>query len=102
MGDIPLVVAALGLGLSGVASAIKLIDWFLRSEPKELLQVGRWGAVGLFGLLIPLLLGLAVDRRGPEANGLAAVMLGAFGFYRPRSLGQSMRLRRFLLDGATP
>jgi len=102
MGDIPLVVAALGLGLSGVASAIKLIDWFLRSEPKELLQVGRWGAVGLFGLLIPLLIGLAANRRWPEAIGLAAVMLVAFVFYGPRILGQSMPRRRFVLDRSRP
>ena len=44
MGDLALVVAALGLGLSGVVSAIKLIDWFLRSDPKEIFQLGRWGA----------------------------------------------------------
>src|SRR5262249_48938539 len=102
MGDIPLLVAALGLGLSGVASAVKLIDWFLRSEPKELLQTGRWGAVGLFGLLIPLLIGLAVNRRWPEAIGLAAVMLVVFVFYGPRIVGQSMPRRPFVLGGSGP
>src|SRR5262249_60856296 len=102
LGDTALVVAAVGLGLSGVASAIKLIDWFLRSEPKEILEVGRWGAVGLFGLLIPVLTGLAVNQRWPEAIGLATVMLIAFVFYAPRILGRSMRRRPIVLGGSRP
>jgi len=100
MGDIALVIAAVGLGLSGVVSAIKLIDWFLRSDPKEISQVGRWGAVGLFALLIPLLIGLAVNRRWPEAIGLSAVMLLAFVLYGPRTLGQFMPRRRLVPDGS--
>ena len=102
MGDLALVVAALGLGLSGVVSAIKLIDWFLRSNPKEILQVGRWGAVGLFALLIPLLVGLAVNGRWLEAIALSAVMLVAFVFYGPRMLGQFRRRRRLVPDGSRP
>ena len=102
MGDTALTVAAVGLGLSGVASAIKLIDWFLRGDPKEILQVGRWGAVGLFALLIPLLIGLAVNRRWPETIGLSAVMLVAFVLYGPRILRQFMPRRRLAPDGSRP
>src|SRR5215471_8898862 len=81
MDNTALVVAVVGLGLSGLVSAIKMIDWFFRSDPKELLQAGRWGALGLFVLLIPLLIGLAVNRRWLEAIGLSAVMLLAFALY---------------------
>jgi hypothetical protein len=100
MGDTALLVAAVGLGLSGVVSAIKLIDWFLRSDPKEILQIGRWGAVGLFALLIPLLIGLAVNRRWLEAFGLSAAMLIAFALYGPRILGQLTPRRRLVPDGS--
>src|SRR6516225_1759205 len=102
MGDTALVVAAVGLGLSGVVSAIKLIDWFLRSDPKEILQAGRWAAVGLFVVLIPLLIGLAVNRRWPEAIGLSAVMLIAFVQYGPRILGQLTPRGRFVPNGSGP
>ena len=102
MGDTALTVAAVGLGLSGVASAIKLIDWFLRGDPKEILQVGRWGAVGLFALLIPLLIGLAVNGRWLAAIGLSAVMLVAFVLYGPRILRQFMPRRRLAPDGSRP
>ena len=102
MGDTALTVAAVGLGLSGVAAAIKLIDWFLRGDPKEILQVGRWGAVGLFALLIPLLIGLAVNGRWLAAIALSAVMLVAFVLYGPRMLGQFRRRRRLAPDGSRP
>ena len=102
MGDTALTVAAVGLGLSGIASAIKLIDWFLRGDPKEILQVGRWGAVGLFALLIPLLIGLAVNGRWLAAIALSAVMLVAFVLYGPRMLGQFRRRRRLAPDGSRP
>ena len=79
-----------------------VIDWFLRSNPKEILQVGRWGAVGLFALLIPLLIGLAVHGRWLEAIALSAVMLVAFVFYGPRILGQFRRRRRLVPGGSRP
>ena len=97
-GDIALVIAAVGLGSSGVVSAIKLIDWFLRGDPQEILQTGRWGAVGLLALLIPLLIGLTVNQRWLEAIALSAVMLVAFALYGPRILGQP---RRRVVPGAS-
>ena len=47
MGDPLLLVAVIGLGLSALASAIRLIDWFLHSDPKAIANAGRWAAVGL-------------------------------------------------------
>ena len=102
MDNTALLVAVVGLGLSGLVSAIKIIDWFFRSDPKELLQAGRWGAVGLFVLLIPLLIGLAVNRRWLEAIGLSAVILLAFALYGPRILGQFTPRRRFVPDRIRP
>jgi len=46
MGDPLLLVAVIGLGLSALASAIRLIDWFLHSDPKAIAHAGRWAAVG--------------------------------------------------------
>src|SRR5215471_20561125 len=102
MDNTALVVAVVGLGLSGLVSAIKMIDWFFRSDPKELLQAGRWGALGLFVLLIPLLIGLAVNGRWLWAIGLSAVMLLAFALYGPRILGQFTPRRRLAPDLSPP
>ena len=88
MTDPVFLIAVSGLGLSVVVSGIRLINWFLRSDPKLLAQAGRLSAVGLFALSLPLLLGLAVNQRWAETIGLSAVMLLGFTLYGPRILGQ--------------
>jgi hypothetical protein len=102
MADPAFLIAILGLSLSGGVSAIKLISWFLESDPKAIAQAGRWGAVGLFALSFPLLLGLLVNQRWTEAIGLSAVMLMAFALYGPRVLGQLLPRRPLVPDRSPP
>jgi len=86
LGDPFLLLAVTGLSLSGLVSAIRLIDWFIHSDPKVVAQTGRWAAVGLAALSVPLLLGLLLNQKWTTAMLLAAVMLLAAAFYGPRAL----------------
>jgi hypothetical protein len=91
MGD-PFSIAVVALGLSLGASAIKLIDWFIHSEPKAVVRVARWAGILLAVLSVPLLLVLLVFRQWTAAMGLGAVMVLVLGWYAPRLLQQPFRL----------
>jgi hypothetical protein len=92
-GDPLFLVAVAGLGLSGIVSAIRLIDWFMRSDPKLIAHTGRWAGLALAALSVPLLLGLLIGQRWTSAAVLAAVMLLGFTFYGPRALARLRPLR---------
>jgi hypothetical protein len=102
MADPAFLIAASGLGLSGIVSAVKVITWFLESDPKAIAQAARWGGVGLFALSFPLLVGLVVNQRWTEATGLSAMLLMAFALYGPRILGRFLPRRRLVLDQSWP
>jgi hypothetical protein len=102
MADPAFLIAASGLGLSGIVSAAKFIAWFLKGDPKAIAQAGRWGAAGLLALSFPLLLGLVVNQRWFEAIGLSALLLMAFALYGPRILGQFAPRRRLAPDESWP
>lgn len=87
MTDPAFLLAITGLSLSGIVSAIRLIDWLLHTDPKALAQAWRWAAAGLFVLALPLLIGLAANQRWTEVIGLSAVILFVFALYGPRVLG---------------
>jgi hypothetical protein len=97
MTDPVFLIAVTGLGVSGIVTAIRLISWFLHSDPKAIAQTGRLTAAGLFILSLPLLFGLVVNQRWPEAIGLSAVLLLAFALYGPRVVGQ-LWPRRLVAD----
>ena len=84
----PLQLGTVGLVIGALIAAAKLIEWVHKSDLKAMGQFGRWGAVGLFALSVPLLFGLLMNRRWTEAIGLSAVILVAFAVYGPRILGQ--------------
>ena len=88
MTDPVFLIALAGLGLSAIVSGIRLINWFLQSDPKALAQAGRWSALAFFALSLPLLIGLTVNQRWVEAIGLSAVLLLGFALYGARVLGQ--------------
>jgi hypothetical protein len=102
MADPAFLIAASGLGLSGIVSAIRLVTWLLQGDPKAIAQAGRWGAAGLVALSFPLLLGLVVNQKWAEAIGLSAVMLMAFALYGPRILGQFLPRPRLAPDESWP
>jgi hypothetical protein len=91
MGD-PFAIAVVALGLSLGVSAIRLIDWFIHSEPKAVVRVARWVVIGLAALSIPALLVLLIYRQWTAAAGLAAVMVLLLAWYGPQLLRQPFRL----------
>jgi hypothetical protein len=101
MTDPIFLIAVSGLGLSVIVSGIRLVNWFLQSDPKIIAQAGRLSAVGLFALSLPLLLGLAANQRWVGTIGLSAVMLLGFTLYGPRILGQILP-RRLVPDFGSP
>src|SRR5262249_34255495 len=101
MTDPAFLIAVTGLSLSGVVFVIKLINWFLQTDPMAIAQQMRWAAFGIFALSLPLLIGLVVNQKWTEAIGLSAVMLAAFAFYGPRILGQLLP-RRLVPDRSPP
>jgi hypothetical protein len=101
MTDPIFLIAVAGLGLSVLVSAVRLINWFLQSDPKAIAQVGRLSAAGLFALALPLLFGLAVNQKWAGAIGLSAVLLLAFALYGPHVLGWLLP-RRLVADLSPP
>ena len=98
----PFLIAIIALGLSGLASAVKLVDWFLHSDPRVLARSMRWLVIGLALLCIPLLVFLLLKEQWVAAVGLIAVML-----LLPALLGRSSLLRaigvfRPVLDNSPP
>jgi hypothetical protein len=74
MGD-PFVIACIALGLSVVASAVRMVDWFLHADPKAAAQVTRWGVRGVAALSVPLLAVLLFKEQWTAATALAAAMV---------------------------
>ncbi len=98
----PFLIAVIALGLSVTASAVRLIDWFLHSDPKVLARTARAAAVALALLSVPLLIWLLFKEQYAAAMGLLAAMLlfpamlGRWGLWRRFSLP------RIVLDGSGP
>jgi hypothetical protein len=74
MGD-PFVIACIALGLSVVASAVRMVDWFLHADPKAAAQVTRWGVRGVAALSVPLLAVLLFKEQWTAATALGAAMV---------------------------
>ena len=84
MGD-PLIIACIALGLSVVASAVRMVDWFLHADPRIAARVTRWGAQGIAALSVPLLLVLLFKEQWTAATALASAM-----FLVPAVLGRRL------------
>jgi hypothetical protein len=91
MGD-PFAIAVVALGLSLAVSAIRLIDWFIHSEPKAVVRMARWAGMVLAVLSVPLLLVLLILRQWTAAVGLGAALVLVLGWYAPRLSRQPFRL----------
>jgi hypothetical protein len=74
MGD-PFVIASIVLGLSAIASAVRVVDWFLHADPRVAAQVTRWSVRGIAALSVPLLLALLFKEQWTAATALGAAMV---------------------------
>jgi hypothetical protein len=71
----PFVIASIALGLSVVASAVRMVDWFLHADPKVAAQVARWAVRGVAAASVPLLLVLLFKEQWTAATALGAAMV---------------------------
>jgi hypothetical protein len=71
----PFVIASIALGLSLVASAVRMVDWFLHADPRVAAQVTRWSVRGIAALSVPLLLVLLFKEQWTAATALGAAMV---------------------------
>ena len=99
----PFLIASIALALSVLASAVRMIDWFLHSDPKVLAKTMRWVIIALALLSVPLLVWLLLREQWVAATGLLAVMV-----LLPTFLGRGSLLQRFglhrrpVLDDSPP
>jgi len=81
----PFIIALVALGLSVVASLVRMIDWFIHSDPKVIAQTTRWTVTVIAALSVPLLVVLLFKEQWT-----AAVALGAAMVLIPALLGRRM------------
>lgn len=95
-------IAIIALGLSVLASAVKLVDWLLHSDPRALARSMRLLLIGLGLLSVPLLIFLLVRQQWTSAAGLVAVMLLIPALLGRGSLLRHLGLFRAALDNSPP
>lgn len=98
--DYAVIISAVVLGLSVLASLAKFLDWFLHSDPKTMVRTLRWLLLLLVLAAIPLLVWLTMREQWAGAmllgaamiaiptflkwNAVSAIMRAAYGKIRPR------------------
>jgi hypothetical protein len=99
--DYTVVISAVVLGLSALATVAKLFDWFIHSDPATMVRTTRWMLVLVLAICAVLLTVMIFERQWSAAMLIAAGMLliptvlrwravfaplrAAFGFFRPKS-----------------
>ena len=98
--DYAVVISAIVLGLSVLATIAKFLDWFVHSDPKTMVRTSRWMLLLLVLACIPLLIVMISNQQWPAAMLIGAGMLivptllkwralfaplrAAFGYFRPK------------------
>jgi hypothetical protein len=71
----PFTIALFAFGISVLASAVRMVDWFIHSDPKTIARAARWAVTAIAALSIPLLLVLLLKEQWTAAIALAAAMI---------------------------
>lgn len=98
--DYMVVISAVVLGLSVLATVAKFLDWFLHSDPHTMVRTTRWMLLLVLLACIPLLVVALANQQWAAAMLIGAVMLivptllkwrtmfaplrAAFDYFRPR------------------
>ena len=97
----PFIVALIALGISLIASAVRMIDWFMHSDPRAVARMARWAVIVVAALSVPLLFFLLVKEQWTAAIALTAGMIlvaAALGGRMLRWIG----FRAIVLDRSAP
>ena len=70
--DYAVIISAIVLGLSVLATVAKFLDWFIHSDPQTMVRVSRWMLLLLVLAGIPVLAWMITDGRWS-----AAMLVGA-------------------------
>lgn len=73
--DYMVVISAVVLGLSVLATLAKFLDWFAHSDPRTMVRTARWMMLLLLIACIPLLIMTVVNQQWPAAMLIGAGML---------------------------
>jgi hypothetical protein len=73
--DYSVVVSAVVLGLSVLATAAKFFDWFIHSNPATMARTTRWMLLLLLAIAVPILIVMIMQSQWSGAMLLAAAML---------------------------
>lgn len=89
--DYAVIISAIVLGLSVLATAAKFLDWFIHSDPRTMIRVSRWMMLLLVLACIPILVWMIGSGRWSGAMLLAAGMLVVATFLKWRAILQPLR-----------
>ena len=84
--DYAVIISAVVLGLSVLATAAKFLDWFLHSDPKTMVRTLRWMALLLVIVAIPLLVTMIMREQYAGAMLLGAAMILVPTFLKWRAI----------------
>lgn len=84
--DYAVIISAIVLGLSVLATAAKFIDWFLHSDPRTMVRTIRWMLLLLVIAGIPLLVMLIMREQYAGAMLLGAAMILVPTFLKWRAI----------------
>ncbi len=73
--DYMVVISAIVLGLSVLATIAKFLDWFVHSDPKTMVRTTRWMVLLAVLACIPLLVVMIANQEWPAAMLIGAGML---------------------------
>jgi hypothetical protein len=98
--DYMVVISAVVLGLSVLATVAKFLDWFMHSDPRTMVRTTRWMLLLLLLACIPLLVMMIINQQWAAAMLIGAGMLviptllkwrtlfaplrSAFDYFRPQ------------------
>jgi hypothetical protein len=98
--DYMVVISAVVLGLSVLATVAKFLDWFMHSDPRTMVRTTRWMLLLLLLACIPLLVMMIINQQWAAAMLIGAGMLviptllkwrtlfaplrSAFDYFRPK------------------
>jgi hypothetical protein len=107
--DYAVVISAIVLGLSVLATIAKFLDWFVHSDPKTMVRTSRWMLLLVVLACIPLLVMTIANQQWPAAMLIGAAMLivptllkwramfaplrAAFDYFRPKARPFDMEIR---------
>lgn len=89
--DYAVIISAVVLGLSVLATAAKFLDWFIHTDPQTMVRVSRWMLLLLVVACIPLVVWMIADGRWSAAMLIGAGMLAVPTFLKWRTILAPLR-----------